>query len=52
MFFNRAMSNGARWYTPDIFCGYSVEEMDGISTETKADVVTITKEGEIIKNGK
>ena len=52
MFFNRALSNGARWYTPDIFCGYSVEEMDGITTESKPDVVTITAAGEVEKNGK
>jgi hypothetical protein len=30
MLFARALSNGARWYASDAFCGYSVEEMEGV----------------------
>ena len=35
MLFARAMSNGVKWYTPDIFAGpvYTPEEMGDIKTE-------------------
>lgn len=33
MLFARAMSNGAKWYTPDVFSGpvYTPDELDGVS---------------------
>jgi len=41
MLFSRAMSNGARWYTPDLFTGpiYTPEELDGPALEADYRVV-------------
>ena len=41
MLFSRAMSNGARWYTPDLFTGpiYTPEELDGTALEAEYRVV-------------
>jgi hypothetical protein len=41
MMFSRAMSNGARWYTPDLFTGpiYTPEELDGTALEADYRVV-------------
>ena len=41
MLFSRAMSNGARWYTPDLFTGpiYTPEELDGTALEADYRVV-------------
>jgi hypothetical protein len=47
MLFARAMSNGAKWFTPDVFCGYSREEMEGISEAPATDIVSITDDGEV-----
>ena len=40
MLFNRAISNGARWYCPDIFIGpiYTPDEMD-MAVDAKGDVI-------------
>jgi hypothetical protein len=40
MLFNRAISNGARWYTPDVFSGaiYTPDEMD-LRVDAKGDVI-------------
>jgi hypothetical protein len=42
MLFARAMSNGARWYSPDVFSGpvYTAEEM-GLDVEEADEVVTV-----------
>lgn len=46
MLFSRAMTNGARWYCPDIFSGaiYAPEELDGVIDGETGEVVTITPE--------
>jgi len=41
MLFARAISNGARWYTPDVYSGYIQEELEGIVDEPKLEIVTI-----------
>lgn len=48
MNFARALMNGARWYTPDIYCGYAVEELEKVEDVTS--IITINKEGKV-KNG-
>lgn len=48
MLFARALSNGARWYASDVFCGYTAEEVDNVKEVTS--VITIDKKGEV-KNG-
>ncbi len=45
MNFARALMNGARWYTPDIYCGYAIEELE--KTEDVTSVITMNKKGEI-----
>jgi len=49
MLFNRALSNGVRFFCPEIAIGYIPEELEGV--EPKPDVITMTKEGEVEKNG-
>ena len=52
MLFARALSNGVRWYCPDVICGYyTVEEVSDFADETKESVVEITQEGEVKTNG-
>lgn len=45
MLFARAMSNGVKWYTPDIFAGpvYTPEEMANVTEDVVAEVTTATK---------
>lgn len=45
MLFARAMSNGVKWYTPDIFAGpvYTPEEMANVTEDVVAEVTTVTK---------
>ena len=45
MNFARALMNGARWYTPDIYCGYAVEELE--KAEDVTSIITINKKGEV-----
>jgi hypothetical protein len=45
MNFARALMNGARWYTPDVYCGYAVEEIE--KAENVAGVVTLSENGEV-----
>lgn len=45
MLFARALSNGARWYTSDVFCGYTAEEIE--SPREVTSVITIDKAGEV-----
>ena len=49
MLFARALSNGARWYCSDVYCGYTAEEIE--STPAATSVITIDKKGEVV-NGK
>ncbi len=51
MLFARAIANGARWYCPDVYCGYIEEELEGVAVEPKKDVVSINTNGEVV-NGK
>jgi hypothetical protein len=46
MLFARAMSNGVKWYTPDIYESpvYVPEEMEAVTEETTAEVVEQTKQ--------
>lgn len=49
MLFARALSNGARWFASDAFCGYSVEEIGSpISNGNAITTVSITDEGEVV----
>lgn len=54
MLFARALSNGVRWFCPDVACGwYTKEEMDDtfpIQTVNNNAVIEITSSGEV-KNG-
>lgn len=50
-FFARALSNGIRWYCPEIICSYALEELEDLKEPTKPDVITIDNEGEVKKNG-
>jgi len=45
MLFARALSNGARWYTSDVFCGYTAEELE--TPKEVASVITIDKKGKV-----
>ena len=47
MMFARAVSNGAKWYCPDIFNGYTPEEIESVPAEPKEK----TKVLEFDKNG-
>ena len=49
MNFARALMNGARWYAPDVYCGYAVEELE--KTDEVIGVVSINTKGEVV-NGK
>jgi hypothetical protein len=49
MLFARALSNGARWYTSDVFCGYTAEELETPREVTS--VVTIDGKGKVKENG-
>lgn len=50
MLFARALSNGARWFTSDVFCGYTAEELETPREITS--VITIDKKGKVEENGK
>jgi len=53
MLFARALSNGARWYCSDAFCGYTVEEVEGIDEPKAATVTTVSiEDGEVTNGGK
>jgi hypothetical protein len=46
MLFARALTNGSKWYTPDAFCGYSVEEIE--TPIPSSSTISITAEGEVV----
>lgn len=50
MLFARALSNGARWYCPEVICGWhTVEEMNDIEpVSNNKKIVEITAEGSVI----
>lgn len=50
MLFARAMSNGVKWFTPDVFSGpvYTPEELNAVVTEDIQHEVVNTSTGEII----
>lgn len=51
MLFARALSNGTRWYCPEVVFGYyTVEEVEDIPLTPISATVELTKEGEV-KNG-
>lgn len=50
MLFARALSNGARWYVSDVFCGYTAEEIEKPREATST--ITINGEGKVAENGK
>lgn len=45
MLFARALSNGARWFTSDVFCGYTAEEIESVKEVTS--VITINGKGQV-----
>ena len=51
MLFARALTNGARWYCPDVYAGYAEEELEGVLVDVKKDVVSIDATGEVKVNG-
>jgi hypothetical protein len=52
MMFARALANGARWFCPDAISGfYTVEELQDLEPEHKKEVIELTSEGEVKKNG-
>ena len=47
--FARALSNGVRWYCPEIVCGfYTVEEVEDIEIAPTTKTIELTAEGEVI----
>jgi hypothetical protein len=46
MLFARALTNGARWYTSDAFCGYTVEEIE--TPVASSSTISIPAEGEVV----
>jgi len=50
MLFARALSNGARWYTSDVFCGYTAEELEPSKEVTS--IITVDGKGKVKENGK
>ena len=48
MLFARAMTNGARWFCPDVYCGYAEEELEGVVVDTPKAVVSIYASGEVV----
>ena len=52
MVFARALSNGARWFCPDVICGwYTSEEMQDVEpavVEPMKTIIELTAEGEVV----
>ena len=49
MLFARALSNGAKWYTSDVFCGYTAEELEPSKEVTS--IITVDGKGKVKENG-
>ena len=45
LLFARALSNGAKWYCADAFCGYTAEELENAPVEVTT--VTLDKKGKV-----
>lgn len=52
MLFSRALSNGARWYTADVFCGYTPDEIEVVPQEPAKTTITINDAGEVAQDDK
>ena len=59
MLFARALSNGARFYCPDVYSAYTPEELEGNNgkketkpIEAEHTTVTVNTKGEVKQNGK
>lgn len=54
LLFARALTNGARWYTSDAFCGYAVEEIESIEDKIipTSSLISITTDGEVVEGKK
>lgn len=51
MMFARALSNGCRWYCPDVISGYyTTEELEDIDINPSMNTIELTSEGKV-KNG-
>lgn len=50
MLFARALSNGARWYASDVFCGYTAEEVETPIKEATS-IITLNGKGKVMENG-
>lgn len=51
LLFARALTNGAKWFCADVFCGYTPEELEnGISNEMEKETITI--ENGVVNKGK
>lgn len=48
MLFARALSNGARWFCPEVFCGYTPDEIE--ESPKAQEVITINQHGEVVKD--
>lgn len=52
MYFARALSNGAKWFTPDVYCGYTEgDEFETIKGEPETKTITMDDKGEVLTNG-
>ena len=49
MLYSRALSNGGRWFAPDAFCGYTVEEVEDINKEPETKTVSLLTTGEVVQ---
>jgi len=53
MLYARAITNGARFFAPDAYCGFSTEEMEEIGEmPVSTSTVSITTEGEVVNDTK
>jgi len=50
--FARALSNGTRWFCPDVICGYStVEELENVYDIDNKKTIIINSDGEVVNGG-
>ena len=48
MYFARALSNGAKWFTPDVYCGYTEgDDFEVIKSEPETKTITMDSKGEV-----
>jgi len=46
LLFARALSNGAKWFCADVFCGYTAEELE--NTKEVTSIITINGKGKVV----